>query len=153
VIVVGAVIFASSPEGNFWDWRPMLGIFVLGSGMGFGAASTYKWLPKVFPHNTGPIGGTVGAIGAVGGFVLASILGAMGGKANSVHLFTGISLTLIGLDFILKAYPTIDTLESSQNMGKKNLPKVEGEVSIEMKDDMRPKKPRIVERVTAGRHV
>jgi nitrate/nitrite transporter NarK len=71
--------------------------------MGFCAASTYKWVPKVFPYNTGPVGGSVGAVGALGGFVLSSVLGAMGGDAWTVYLFTGISVTMIIMNFILRA--------------------------------------------------
>ncbi len=98
---IGAFIFASSPRGNFWDWRPISGLFILTSGMGCAASGTFKWIPLAFPGNTGPIGGAVGSIGALGGFILSTILGAMGGEAKSIHLFTGLVIFMIVLDGIL----------------------------------------------------
>ncbi len=106
VTAVGAVLFAISPRGNFWDWRPLAGVFFLTSGMGCAASGTFRWIPLAFPGKTGPVGGAVGAVGALGGFILSSILGALGGDAVSVHLFTGLSLFMILLNLILKAQPT-----------------------------------------------
>lgn len=50
---------------------------VVGCGMGVGKASVYKYIPDYFPRDVGAVGGLVGALGAVGGFVLPPAFGAL----------------------------------------------------------------------------
>ena len=38
--------------------------------MGIGKASVYKYIPEYFPRDVGAVGGLVGTLGALGGFVL-----------------------------------------------------------------------------------
>ena len=45
-------------------------VVLLGIGMGLGKASVYKYIPQYFPKDVGAVGGLVGTIGALGGFVL-----------------------------------------------------------------------------------
>jgi NNP family nitrate/nitrite transporter-like MFS transporter len=45
-------------------------IVLLGVGMGIGKAAVYKHIPEYFPKDVGSVGGLVGLIGALGGFVL-----------------------------------------------------------------------------------
>lgn len=45
-------------------------IILLGVGMGIGKAAVYKHIPEYFPKDVGAVGGLVGLIGALGGFVL-----------------------------------------------------------------------------------
>lgn len=45
-------------------------VFVLGCGMGLGKAAVYKLIPEHFPREVGAVGGLVGLLGALGGFVL-----------------------------------------------------------------------------------
>jgi len=45
-------------------------IEVLAIGMGIGKASVYKYIPEYFPKDVGAVGGLVGTIGALGGFLL-----------------------------------------------------------------------------------
>jgi len=74
----------------------------MATGFGMVQASTYKWLRKIFPNNTGPVGGSVGAIGALGGFIISTILGGLGVEAKSVLLFTCISSCMIILSIVLR---------------------------------------------------
>jgi NNP family nitrate/nitrite transporter-like MFS transporter len=53
-------------------------MFVVGVGMGIGKASVYKYVPNYFPKDVGAVGGLVGALGALGGFVLPPVFGAIG---------------------------------------------------------------------------
>ena len=48
---------------------------VLGMGMGIGKASVYRYIPDYFPSDVGAVGGLVGSIGALGGFVLPLMFG------------------------------------------------------------------------------
>jgi NNP family nitrate/nitrite transporter-like MFS transporter len=45
-------------------------VFLLGCGMGIGKAAVYKLIPDHFPRDVGAVGGLVGLLGALGGFVL-----------------------------------------------------------------------------------
>ncbi|OWK46360.1 MFS transporter [Fimbriiglobus ruber] len=46
---------------------------VLGCGMGIGKAAVYKLIPDHFPRDVGAVGGLVGMLGALGGFVLPPV--------------------------------------------------------------------------------
>lgn len=48
-------------------------VFVLGCGMGIGKAAVYKLIPDHFPRDVGAVGGLVGMLGALGGFVLPPV--------------------------------------------------------------------------------
>lgn len=48
---------------------------ILGSAMGIGKAAVYKHIPEYFPDRVGAVGGLVGALGALGGFLLLPIFG------------------------------------------------------------------------------
>jgi NNP family nitrate/nitrite transporter-like MFS transporter len=45
-------------------------VFVLGIAMGVGKAAVYKHIPEYFPSDVGAVGGLVGTLGALGGFIL-----------------------------------------------------------------------------------
>lgn len=50
-------------------------LFVMGVAMGFGKASIYRIVYDYFPNHMGAVGGAVGMIGALGGFVLLILFG------------------------------------------------------------------------------
>jgi NNP family nitrate/nitrite transporter-like MFS transporter len=58
-------------------------IFLVGVGMGIGKASVYKYVPNYFPNDVGAVGGLVGALGALGGFVLPPVFGMVGRATGS----------------------------------------------------------------------
>lgn len=45
-------------------------VFLLGVAQGIGKAAVYKYIPEYFPRDVGAVGGLVGMLGALGGFVL-----------------------------------------------------------------------------------
>ena len=45
-------------------------VFLLGVAMGVGKAAVYKHIPEYFPSDVGAVGGLVGTLGALGGFIL-----------------------------------------------------------------------------------
>jgi len=53
-------------------------MFLLGCAMGVGKASVFKYIPDYFPEDVGAAGGVVGALGAIGGFILPPAFGALG---------------------------------------------------------------------------
>ena len=69
-----ACVPLAAPSGML-GFRPGLGGFfacveVLAIGMGIGKASVYKYIPEYFPHDVGAVGGLVGTLGALGGFLM-----------------------------------------------------------------------------------
>ena len=45
-------------------------LFVVGCSMGIGKAAVFKHIPEYFPNDVGAVGGLVGTLGALGGFLL-----------------------------------------------------------------------------------
>jgi len=45
-------------------------LFIVGCSMGIGKAAVYKHIPEYFPNDVGAVGGLVGTLGALGGFLL-----------------------------------------------------------------------------------
>jgi NNP family nitrate/nitrite transporter-like MFS transporter len=52
-------------------------VFVLGFFMSLGKAAVYKHIPVYYPNRVGPVGGIVGLIGGLGGFILPIVFGAL----------------------------------------------------------------------------
>ncbi len=67
MLISGALL--SMPFG-FGVWMFTALVFVLGCGMGIGKAAVFKLIPDHFPRDVGAVGGLVGMLGALGGFVL-----------------------------------------------------------------------------------
>ncbi len=53
-------------------WFTVL-VFIVGVCMGIGKAAVYKYIPEYFPHDVGAVGGLVGMLGALGGFLLPPV--------------------------------------------------------------------------------
>ena len=45
-------------------------LFIVGCSMGIGKAAVFKHIPEYFPRDVGAVGGLVGTLGALGGFLL-----------------------------------------------------------------------------------
>jgi NNP family nitrate/nitrite transporter-like MFS transporter len=58
-------------------------MFVVGIAMGIGKASVYKYIPNYFPNDVGAVGGLVGLLGALGGFILPKTFGWLGRETGS----------------------------------------------------------------------
>ncbi|HWE40092.1 MAG TPA: nitrate/nitrite transporter [Isosphaeraceae bacterium] len=80
-----ALAALSVPRGTHLgiDYEPGLAVFaglmfVVGAAMGIGKASVYKYVPDYYPDDVGAVGGLVGALGAMGGFLMPPAFGAVG---------------------------------------------------------------------------
>jgi len=58
-------------------------LVVVGIGMGIGKASVYKYIPNYYPKDVGAVGGLVGMLGALGGFLLPPAFGMVGRSTGS----------------------------------------------------------------------
>lgn len=60
-------------QANIWIFTFLC--FIVGSAMGIGKAAVYRYIPDYFPNDVGVVGGAVGVLGGLGGFVLPVIFG------------------------------------------------------------------------------
>jgi NNP family nitrate/nitrite transporter-like MFS transporter len=77
-------------------------MFVVGCAMGIGKASVYKYVPDYFPDDVGAVGGLVGMLGALGGFFLPPVFGALG-RATGVPqaaFASLLALTMVSLAWL-----------------------------------------------------
>ncbi|WHZ11301.1 MAG: Nitrate/nitrite transporter NarK/U 1 [Burkholderiaceae bacterium] len=105
---------------NLWLFVPLL--FVLGTALAFGMASTFKYLGDDFPDNLGIVTGIVGLVGGLAGFLLPIIWGALldllGIRSSAFMLLYGIvwvSLILIYFTEVKRVdYPGSHDLQAPQ---------------------------------------
>lgn len=69
------VVHGDGSTSEVLPWEPGVGWFtalviVIGIAMGVGKAAVYKHIPEYFPGNVGAVGGLVGSLGALGGFIM-----------------------------------------------------------------------------------
>jgi NNP family nitrate/nitrite transporter-like MFS transporter len=88
---------ASALDVGVWGFTALM--FVVGCGMGIGKASVFKYVPDYFPRDVGAVGGLVGMLGALGGFVLPPAFGVLGRWAGSPQAAFAalLALTLLSL--------------------------------------------------------
>jgi NNP family nitrate/nitrite transporter-like MFS transporter len=92
IVMTGVLLLLAMPSGHFIAdahpgvapltltfklgvWQFAILMFVLGCAMGIGKASVFKYVPDYFPNDVGAAGGVVGALGALGGFILPPAFG------------------------------------------------------------------------------
>jgi NNP family nitrate/nitrite transporter-like MFS transporter len=62
-------------QANVWIFTGL--VFIIGIAMGIGKAAVYKYIPDFFPNDVGVVGGLVGVLGGLGGFVCPIVFGYM----------------------------------------------------------------------------
>ena len=60
-------------QANVWIFTFL--VFVVGIAMGVGKAAVYRHIPDYFPNDVGVVGGMVGVLGGLGGFICPIIFG------------------------------------------------------------------------------
>ena len=75
-------------------------LFIVGCSMGIGKAAVFKHIPEYFPHDVGAVGGLVGTLGALGGFLLPPLF-------VSVKGWTGLPQSTFVVLFLLTLIATI----------------------------------------------
>src|SRR5215471_13311150 len=76
ILVVLSILGGSVYKPGLYSFVALL--FGLGCAMGIGKASVFKYIPDYFPNDVGAAGGVVGALGALGGFILPPAFGWLG---------------------------------------------------------------------------
>ena len=75
-------------------------LFIVGCAMGIGKAAVFKHIPEYFPKDVGAVGGLVGTLGALGGFLLPPLF-------VSVKGWTGLPQSTFIVLFILTLIASI----------------------------------------------
>jgi NNP family nitrate/nitrite transporter-like MFS transporter len=75
-------------------------LFIVGCSMGIGKAAVFKHIPEYFPNDVGAVGGLVGTLGALGGFLLPPLF-------VSVRGWTGLPQSTFIVLFLLTLMASI----------------------------------------------
>lgn len=81
-------------QANVWIFTGL--VFIVGIMMGMGTAAVFKHVADYFPTNVGVVGGTVGVLGALGGFFSPLIFGYLL-SVTKIWTTTWIFLALVAL--------------------------------------------------------
>jgi NNP family nitrate/nitrite transporter-like MFS transporter len=84
-------------------------LFVVAVGMGIGKASVYKYIPNYFPRDVGAVGGLVGLLGALGGFLLPKAFGWLG-RATEFPQAAFLALLLITVASLVWLHLTVRSI-------------------------------------------
>ncbi|MEE8487744.1 MAG: MFS transporter [Gemmatimonadota bacterium] len=79
-------------QANVWIFTIL--VFLIGIAMGIGKAAVYKYIPDYFPNDVGVVGGMVGVLGGLGGFVCPILFGFL---LESLGLWTTTWMFLLGI--------------------------------------------------------
>jgi NNP family nitrate/nitrite transporter-like MFS transporter len=75
-------------------------LFCLGFAMGLGNAAVYKHIPAYYPDHVGLVGGMVGTIGGLGGFILPLAFGALSDATHVASSCFMLLFVLVGAGLI-----------------------------------------------------
>ena len=104
IVMAAALLVLSIPASvlPLGPWWFTALIVVVGCGMGIGKASVFKYVPDYFPRDVGAVGGLIGMLGALGGFVLPPLFGALGRWSGSpqVAFAALLALTVVSLAWL-----------------------------------------------------
>lgn len=79
-------------------------LFVLGVAMSLGKAAVYRYIPDFYPNDVGTVGGFVGMVGGLGGFVLPLMFGYLLGMTGS---WTSCFAVLLGVVCLSLVWMTV----------------------------------------------
>lgn len=82
-------------------------------GMGIGKASVFKYIPNYYPNDVGAVGGLVGMLGALGGFLLPKAFGWLGRETGvpQAAFLVLLALTMVSLGWLHLAVRAIRARE------------------------------------------
>ena len=98
-----------------WAFTALL--FLVGVGMGVGKASVYKYVPNYFPNDVGAVGGLVGMLGALGGFLLPKLFGVLG-RSTGVPQAAFIALLAITLGSLVWLHLVVMRIKAAEKVAE-----------------------------------
>jgi NNP family nitrate/nitrite transporter-like MFS transporter len=90
-------------------------LFVVGVGMGIAKASVFKYVPNYFPNDVGAVGGLVGMLGALGGFILPKAFGMLG-RATGVPQAAFVALLAITLASLVWLHVVVMRIKAAEKV-------------------------------------
>jgi MFS transporter, NNP family, nitrate/nitrite transporter len=96
-------------QANVWVFT--IFVFIIGIAMGIGKAAVYKYIPEYFPDEVGVVGGMVGVLGGLGGFVSPIIFGYL---LKSIGLWTTTWIFFFAVTLICLAWLHVTVLRISK---------------------------------------
>ena len=95
-------------------------LFLVGVGMGIAKASVYKYVPDYFPNDVGAVGGLVGMLGALGGFVLPKVFGILG-RATGAPQAAFIAMLAITLGSLVWLHVVVMRIKAAETATEPDL--------------------------------
>jgi MFS transporter, NNP family, nitrate/nitrite transporter len=140
----------------------VIAIFVLGFFMSLGKAAVYKHIPVYYPKDVGAVGGLVGLMGGLGGFILPIVFGLLNDLTGIwtscfMLLFVVVSASLIWMHFAIRhmerqaAGAALDALPQLPEMQPIHGEKEARALAPKLIEDWRPEDPSFWE--TTGKSV
>ncbi|PKP78969.1 MAG: MFS transporter [Alphaproteobacteria bacterium HGW-Alphaproteobacteria-3] len=130
----------------------VVAIFVLGFFMSLGKAAVYKHIPVYYPKDVGAVGGLVGLMGGLGGFIMPIVFGLLNDLTGIwtscfMLLFLVVSVSLIWMHFAIRhmerqaAGATLDALPQLPEMQPIHGEKEARALAPKLIEDWRPEDP------------
>ena len=122
-------------------------VFVLGFFMSLGKAAVYKDIAVYYPENVGAVGGVVGMMGGLGGFVLPIVFGAMN---DMVGLWTSCFMLLFAITAVSLLWMHLSILRAERraHLAKHDASDLSGRVTSPVEESamagQRQPRPRLV---------
>ncbi len=107
-------------QANVWIFAIL--IILLGSVWGIGKAAVYKLIPDYFPDEVGVVGGMVGVLGGLGGFVCPIIFGYL---LEYTGLWTSCWIFMCGLSLVCLLWLHLTAQKLMKEKHPKDMQKIE----------------------------
>lgn len=99
-------------QANMWIFTGF--VFAAGIMMGIGKAAVYKHIPEYFPNDIGVVGGLVGVLGGLGGFVCPILFGYLL-KGTGLWTSCWLFLALVSIACLIWMHLVILKIAKNQN--------------------------------------
>lgn len=129
---------------NLWLFVSLL--LVIGITTGIGKAAVFKFIPDHFPNSVGAVGGMVGLIGALGGFVFPPVWGYLL-ETTGLWTMTWVVLSIVTLICLLWMHRTVTQMMNEQAPDLANLMELRPELPLNKQINLSGKKADTLEQV------
>lgn len=114
-------------QANVWIFAIL--IILLGSVWGIGKAAVYKLIPDYFPEEVGVVGGMVGVLGGLGGFVCPIIFGYL---LEWTGLWTSCWIFMCGLSLVCLLWLHLTAQKMMREKHPNDMQKIEADTYTSM---------------------